>query len=197
MIVAPSRCSGRAPCHTTFHRSANRRKISDVISIRRAGDGDLPFLDAMVSAVVNWDPTRMSLSPEAIADEPELQRYLVGWPRATDIGLVAENDGVPIGAAWLRYFDAAEPGYGFLDESIPELSIGVVQEWRGRGVGSRLLEALIDLARERGDEAISLSVEARNPALGLYERHGFRPIAVVGEALTMRRDLVREGAGER
>jgi GNAT superfamily N-acetyltransferase len=47
---------------------------------------------------------------------------------------VAEVRGTPVGAAWLRFFPAHDPGCGFIDERI-ELSIGVVEGWRGRGVG--------------------------------------------------------------
>jgi GNAT superfamily N-acetyltransferase len=160
-----------------------------VIEIRLAGADDLAFIESMVVEAVNWDSERVPLSPEAIAAEPTLHRYVSGWPRPTDLGVVAEADGLPIGASWMRYFDATEPGYGFLAEDIPELSIGVAAVWRGRGVGGRLLDAMIALARARAIGAISLSVEAANPARRLYERRGFRPVVDDGDAITMRLDL--------
>jgi ribosomal protein S18 acetylase RimI-like enzyme len=61
---------------------------------------------------------------------------------------------------------------------VPELSIGVAAEARGRGVGSALLDALLTLARERGYRAVSLSVDRRNPARRLYERKGFRDAGI-------------------
>jgi GNAT superfamily N-acetyltransferase len=160
-----------------------------VIEIRPARADDLAFIGSMVVEAVNWDPERVALSPEAIAAEPTFDRYLSGWPRPTDLGVVAEADGMPVGASWMRFFDATEPGYGFLAEDIPELSIGVAPGWRGRGVGGRLLDAMIGLARARAIGAISLSVEAANPARRLYERRGFRPVVDDGEAITMRLDL--------
>ena len=79
----------------------------------------------------------------------------------------------------------ADPGYGFVDATVPELGMGVVREWRGRGVGTLLLAALVEVAREQGVEALSLSVEADNSARRLYERFGFRTVGEVGGSLTM------------
>ncbi len=98
--------------------------------------------------------------------------------------IVAE-DGPPVGAAWLRLLPEQDPGYGFVDEQTPELSIGVAPSHRGRGIGSLLLEALIEAAREQRYHALSLSVEPDNPARRLYERHGFRVIGTVDGSLTM------------
>jgi GNAT superfamily N-acetyltransferase len=161
-----------------------------VIEIREAHADDVAFIWSMVVEAVNWDPDGLVLSPEVIAAQPTVDRYVAAWPRPTDIGVVAEADGVPIGACWLRFFDATGPGYGFLAEDIPELAIGVAPGWRGRGVGGRLIEALIGRARARAIGAISLSVDAVNPARRLYERCGFQPVVEHGDAVTMRLDLL-------
>jgi ribosomal protein S18 acetylase RimI-like enzyme len=70
-------------------------------------------------------------------------------------------------------FPPDEPGYGFVDEETPELTIAIVPSRRGRGLGRELLEALLAQAREEGFERISLSVEPDNDAIHLYEQHGF------------------------
>src|SRR5438445_8149926 len=59
------------------------------------------------------------------------------------------------------------------DQSIPELDIAVVKEWRGRSIGTTLLKELISTARTRGCSGLSLSVSAANPAQRLYQRCGF------------------------
>jgi ribosomal protein S18 acetylase RimI-like enzyme len=78
-----------------------------------------------------------------------------------------------------------DPGYGFVDATTPEVTIGVVPSWRGRGIGRRLLVALLDAACSDGHAALSLSVEEDNDALRLYESVGFRPVERVGNAWTM------------
>ncbi|QGU04216.1 GNAT family N-acetyltransferase [Corynebacterium comes] len=116
---------------------------------------------------VNWAGPRIAL--DDIRTTPELSHYV-----ASDEGLVAE-DGGPVGVVWLRFFPADAPGYGFVDESIPELSIWVAEGHRGMGLGGQLLTEIIELAREKNMPGISLSVEKGNPARHLYERHGFLP----------------------
>jgi ribosomal protein S18 acetylase RimI-like enzyme len=115
---------------------------------------------------------------------PALARYVAGWGRPGDVGFVADDD-ASIGAAWWRRFDRDDPGYGFVDEATPELSIGVVEERRGQGVGTRLLAALVTEAERSALPALSLSVEPDNPAARLYERFGFRTVGVNGGSLTM------------
>lgn len=69
--------------------------------------------------------------------------------------------------------------------NIPELAIAVLAAFRGQGIGHLLLEALMNLAGMQGIERISLSVEIDNPAINLYRRHGFVPLAKNGNSLTM------------
>ena len=67
-------------------------------------------------------------------------------------------------------------------------------EWRGRGVGTAILEALIETARARGKD-IDIFVEKVNPALGLYRRLGFKEFDDTGVYLEMRW-VVDEAAAE-
>lgn len=79
----------------------------------------------------------------------------------------------------------SDPGYGFVNAATPELAMGVMQGWRGCGIGSRLLDALIVAARGQGLASLSLSVEPDNHALRLYERVGFQQVDEVNGSLTM------------
>ncbi|MEC3915139.1 GNAT family N-acetyltransferase [Nocardia sp. CDC160] len=111
-------------------------------------------------------------SPDQLRDVPTLAHYVEGWGAAGDLGVVGGFDGVPVGAAWLRLFGPDDPAYGFVDADTPELAIGVAPECRGTGLGTALMSALLDTARDRYD-AVSLSVRLENPARRLYQRLGF------------------------
>ena len=99
--------------------------------------------------------------------------------------MIAYSDSGNVGAAWYRLFKEREPGYGFVDEQTPELSIAVVPSCRGKGYGEELLVGLLDQAKRDGFEQVSLSVEPDNPALRLYERHGFHKVGESGGSWTM------------
>ena len=105
------------------------------------------------------------------------------WGRDGDRALIALDDFHEVGAAWFRLYSEAEPGFGFVDAETPELTIGVVPSRRGKGIGSGLLDALLDRARKDGFRQISLSVEKTNPAVNLYESRGFRAVSGDGDVL--------------
>ena len=50
--------------------------------------------------------------------------------------------------------------------------IAVVLEWRKRGIGSGLLNALTEMARREGLESVDLDAQVH--AIGFYEKHGFK-----------------------
>lgn len=147
------------------------------------------FLRDVLAVAADWRPGSPVRSGDAIARDPELGHYVAGWPRAGDLGVVAEVAGEPVGAAWWRYFDADRPGYGFIAVDIPELTIGVLPGWQGQGVGRRLLTELLQQAQARAIRRISLSVEADNPALALYAELGFVEVFRVDDSPTMVLDL--------
>lgn len=52
--------------------------------------------------------------------------------------------------------------------------MAVLRDWRGRGIGTRLLRALVELAAQRGLAAVYL--HAQTHALPFYEKRSFRPV---------------------
>ena len=152
--------------------------------IRPAGPQDVPFLRDMLRHAYYWRVDRVSES-----GEPPVRRYVERWGRPGDTGLIAIQDFQKVGAAWYRLFTESNAGYGFVDGETPELSIAIVPSRRGGGLGSELLDALLDRARADGYAAISLSVEKGSPAVGLYERHGFERVGDDDGGVTMRASL--------
>lgn len=142
------------------------------VSIREAtrGDADKLWLGLAWAAQMPGDGSDGDV--EKAKSDPDLARYVEGFGGEDDLGFVAQNEtGEFLGAAWIRMMH----GYGYIDDQTPELSIGVAPDVRGRGIGARLLEALLTEADER-HEAVCLSVRADNPAKRLYERHGFEVV---------------------
>jgi GNAT superfamily N-acetyltransferase len=168
-----------------------------MIEIRPATTDDVPFLSDM-----GWEAAAVSAEVRAMGRIaalalPSMRKYLEGWGRPGDAGVVAiGEDDRRLGAAWYRLFPIENPAYGFVVPDIPELSIGVVEGERGKGIGHALLEALLVRALADGFRAISLSVDRQNAALQLYERVGFRDAGVSDpddSSVTM--IAVREGQG--
>jgi GNAT superfamily N-acetyltransferase len=157
-----------------------------MIAIRDAAPEDAAFMLRALGWAANW---RGAETDDSVLSDPAISRYVDGWPREGDLGVIAEDETGAIGAAWYRIFRPDEPGYGYVAPEIPELSIAVAPSNRGQGVGGALLAALVDSARSQGVPALSLSVEDGNEAVRLYERVGFRPSSRNGGALTMMLDL--------
>ena len=83
------------------------------------------------------------------------------------VHLVAEVDGRVVASADLH------PGRGS-DSHVGVVGIVVKDGFRGVGVGTRMLEVIVDVARKRGLRLLVLSVFASNVrAVRLYERVGF------------------------
>ena len=152
--------------------------------IRQAGPQDVPFLKDMLRHAYYW---RSSGIEEESGLHP--MRYVENWGRRGDAAVIALDDGFPVGAAWYRLFKRDAPGYGFVDEQTPELSIAVVPSRRGHGFGGELMDALLARARADGYTSISLSVASDSPAVALYERYGFEKVEESDGAWTMRAQL--------
>ena len=150
--------------------------------IREGGQQDVRFLRDMLRHAYYW---------RSRDTEFPITRYVNAWGRNGDRALIALDDFHEVGAAWYRLYSEDEPGFGFVDGETPELTIGVVPSRRGKGIGSGLLDALLDRARKDGFPRISLSVEKTNPAVHLYESRGFRQVAGDGDVL-MVAELQRE-----
>lgn len=136
---------------------------------------DLRFLRDMLRHAYHW----------RLAEDTErpVYRYVQNWGRAGDSGLLALEGPHAYGAAWYRLFTEREPGFGFVDEQTPELTIAVVPSRRGRGAGRELLEALLAKARADGYAAVSLS--SAKEQVPFYERFGFATVRESEQAVTM------------
>lgn len=99
-----------------------------------------------------------------------LREYLTFDPSRGDIGVVlSDATGAHIGAMWMGMFR----GLGYVNSDVPELMMHVAAQWRGKGIGSNLLEASAEYGRAQGWSGISVHMDSRSPARRLYARHNF------------------------
>lgn len=150
---------------------------------RALTEADRGLLREATLANMNWNGQRFTV--DDVDASPALSHYFTSFPSNRDYGLAHEEDDVVTSVAWLVFLPHADPGYGFVSDEIPELSITTFEGFRGRGFGTALLTELISEARRRGLVGISLSVEDGNPARGLYERLGFVRVGRNGGSDTM------------
>ncbi|NQT26000.1 GNAT family N-acetyltransferase [candidate division KSB1 bacterium] len=137
---------------------------------------DTAFLEEISYHAIYLPPGQKPY-PREIIKERSLWKYIDSWGKETDRGLIAvlQSNSEKVGAIWMRIFSKENPGYGFVAEDIPELSIAVLPEYRGQGIGTMLLEEMLKIA-ERRYRAVSLSVSIENMANRLYKRLGFKVV---------------------
>ena len=101
--------------------------------------------------------------------------YVDGFgSRRGDCCLCAEENRRVIGAVWTRII----PGYGHVDDDAPEFAISLLPDARGRGVGTRLMRAMLAELPKRGFARATLAVQKDNYALKMYQSVGF---TIIGE----------------
>jgi len=87
---------------------------------------------------------------------------------------VIERDGWPVGRLYVARWE----------KEIRIVDIALLSEFRGSGIGTKLLRDLQDEARASG-KSLSIHVERFNRALTLYERLGFEQVEDKGVYLLM------------
>ena len=134
-------------------------------------------------ANMNWGEQRFTVADVDAA--PDLSHYFRDFDGDRDFGFAAVEGDEVRAVAWVVFLPADDPGYGFVDAEVPELSITTFEGHRGRGLGGLVLDAVVAEAQRRALPGISLSVEDGNRARHLYERAGFRVVGRNGGSDTM------------
>lgn len=127
------------------------------VAVRAARDDDRMPMAVLFAAVAQ---ERDGIGSEPPVDVEERAR------RFTLDGSFVALDGSQV----IGMINVQPTRHGYAD-----IGMLVAREWRGRGVGSALMEAAIAWARERGDiHKLSLGVFAHNAAgIALYRKFGF------------------------
>lgn len=159
--------------------------------IREASKEDESFLWEMLYQCL-YVPPNEPPPDRSIIHQPELSKYIKDWGLKDDYALIGidKTSNQRVGAIWLRLFKENDQGYGYVDNHTPELSMAILLEFRGKGLGTELLSKLLQYLRENKYKTVSLSVSPNNPAKRLYEKMEFKDTGIIsGTSITMRNTL--------
>ena len=115
-------------------------------------------------------PEGVQAPPRDIINQPELQVYVEGFgTKRGDNCFVAQAGDEIIGAVWVRIMN----DYGHVDDETPSFAISLLKQYRGNGIGTRLMERMLDELRKQGYKQASLAVQKMNYAVRMYKKVGF------------------------
>ena len=158
-----------------------RRPGSGQVTIVPARRQDVPLILALITGLAEYE----RLSHEVVATEALLEDSLFGPRPAAEVVIARAGDEAIGFALFFHNYSTFLGRRGIYLEDL-----FVVPEWRGRGIGRRLLQHLARLAVERGCGRFEWSVLSWNePAIGFYQKLGaevmedWRICRVTGDAL--------------
>lgn len=144
-------------------------------SIRDLKPDEVYILEDMLYEAIFQKDENNLLAKEVI-NHPELKVYIDNWGQPDDRCLVAEIHGKIVGAVWTRILDGKVKGYGNVDNQTPEFAISLFREYRNQGIGTALMQEMIDILRKYRYTQVSLSVAKNNYAFRMYRKLGFEII---------------------
>ena len=158
------------------------------VRIDAATAGDVAILLRLITALADYE----KLAGDVVATEERIHETLFGGaPQAEAV--IAYADGAPVGLAiWFHNYSTFLGRRGLYLEDL-----FVLPDWRGQGIGKKLLVHLAGIAVARGCGRMEWSVlDWNEPAIGFYTSLGAQPMnewtvfRLTGDALTA---LARRG----
>jgi ribosomal protein S18 acetylase RimI-like enzyme len=142
-------------------------------ALRPESDADIAFLRLLYAStraaeleLTNWsDAQKLAFTDNQF--DFQRRHYRTYYP-ATEWGVLADN-GVPMGRLYLERRAT----------TLLVIDIALLPQWRGRGLGTALMEWVCAQAHVAG-KSVTAAVEKNNRAQTLYRRLGFREIADLG-----------------
>ncbi len=139
-----------------------------LIDVREATADDVPLILSLIRELAEYE----KLSHEVVATVEGLRESLFGERRYAEV-LVAEQGGAPAGfALFFHNFSTflGKPGI-YLED------LYVKPEFRGAGIGKKLLARLAGLAKERDCGRLEWWVlDWNEPSIGFYKKLGAVPM---------------------
>jgi phosphinothricin acetyltransferase len=140
------------------------------LTIRNATGADLEAVNRIHNPEIANGTATWDLEPWTIE---ERRAWFEEHDDLTPV-IVAEHEGQVVGFAYVT-FVSQKKGWRFTRED----TIYIDERYRGRGVGDRLLGALLELLRDLGVRLVIASITSTNEtSIRLHQKHGFE---VIGE----------------
>ena len=142
------------------------------MKIRKLRDDETELLKNFLYEAI-YIPDGIQPPERSIIELPELSIYYEDFGNSpADNCLVAEEDGKVVGAVWTRIMN----DYGHVDDETPSFAISLYKEYRGKGIGTEMMQRMLGLLKEKGYKKASLAVQKANYAVRMYEKVGFEII---------------------
>jgi ribosomal-protein-alanine N-acetyltransferase len=147
-------------------------------------------------------PVLQAMRQEDLDQVLDIERmcFSYPWPRESFLLDLRSPDSCCVVVRMGRELVGYIIGWFVMDE-LHILNIAIHPSYRRKGMGQRLLRFLLNMAARRGCRYATLELRASNQdARRLYEKHGFRPVAVrrgyyrlpVEDAILMFKDIIPE-----
>ena len=144
----------------------------DNLYIRELKENEYKILDNFLYEAI-FIPKGMKKPPREIINNEELQVYVKDFGNYKDDNcIVAELNNKIVGACWTRIMN----DYGHIDDNTPSFAISLYEEYRGKGIGTKLMETMLKLLKDKGYKKTSLAVQKDNYAVKMYKKVGFKII---------------------
>ena len=138
-------------------------------TIREMRIDEYPLLDDFLYQAI-YQPDKTNLAPKSIINNSELQVYIKGFgTQKDDHCFCAEVDNKVVGAVWVRNIN----GYGSIDDVTVEFAISVFDEYQKMGIGTALMDRMLEHLKELNYPKASLAVQKGNYAVRMYQKVGF------------------------
>ena len=140
--------------------------------IRKINDHEIPILDEFLYEAI-FLPEGEEPPSRDIIYQPDLQVYVKDFGKQKDDHcLVAEVDGKIVGAVWVRIMN----DYGHIEARTPSLAISLYPKYRNHGIGTHLMQEMLQLLKDEHYTQVSLSVQKANYAYKMYKKVGFEVV---------------------
>lgn len=140
------------------------------MELRKLRDNEIELLQFFLYEAI-FIPEGTEPPAREIIYQPELKIYYENFGTGeADYCIVADYDSRVIGAVWTRIMN----DYGHVDDDTPSFAISLYKEYRGQGIGTRMMNEMLALLKEKGYKQASLAVQKANYAVRMYEKVGFK-----------------------